>query len=211
MDYKAKTDFEWMIEDTQTRVLDAVLPDVIFDGWSDEAFAQALKKAEIPEQNAKLAFPRGLIDLVSAFHRFADREMLEELPKRIGLSTSIGKNIKAAVMLRLEIANQNKDAVRRAAAFFALPHHLPIGTALLWGTVDEIWNAVGVHDRGLSHYTRRASLVAIYSATLMFWLQDDDGTLKDIEAFLDRRLADQMKIGKFTSTLKSPFQKKTSS
>ena len=203
-----KTDFDWMIDDARARVLEAILPDVMFDGWSEDVLLRAITNSGVPEANAKLAFPRGLIDVVSEFHKSADREFVGELPNRIALMTSIGQKIKTAVMLRFEIAGRNKDAVRRAAAYFALPHHAVTGTQLLWGTVDQIWQSIGVEDKGVTYYTRRGSLAAIYSATLMFWLQDESDDLSAAADFLDRRLADQMRFGKITSAIKSPFQKK---
>lgn len=206
-----KTDYHWMLNDTRARLIEAILPEVVFEGWSQKALEDAIVKSAVPRANATLAFPRGLIDVVAEFHRSADREMLEALPDRIAMMTSIGQKIKTAVMLRFEIAARHKDAVRAASAYFALPHHAPQGAQLLWGTVDQIWEAIGVSDKGFSQYTRRASLAAIYSASLMFWLSLDDPDLKATEAFLERRLQDQMRIGKLTSAFKLPFQRKATS
>ena len=45
-------------------------------------------------------------------------------------------------------------------------------------------------------YTKRATLSAVYSATLLAFLSDNSADLAKTEAFLDRRLADVAKLPK---------------
>ena len=51
-------------------------------------------------------------------------------------------------------------------------------------------DAAGDTSADFSWYTRRASLGAIYAATLAYWLRDDSPDLAAAMGFLDRRLAD---------------------
>jgi ubiquinone biosynthesis protein COQ9 len=57
-----------------------------------------------------------------------------------------------------------------------------------------MWYAAGDSSADFSWYTRRASLGAIYAATLAYWLRDDDPDTTDAMAFLDRRLADLARL-----------------
>ena len=52
-----------------------------------------------------------------------------------------------------------------------------------------------------SFYTKRVSLAAVYTSTLLFWLNDSSIDEENTEYFLDRRLNDISKISKF----KKPF------
>jgi ubiquinone biosynthesis protein COQ9 len=56
--------------------------------------------------------------------------------------------------------------------------------------VSAIWYAAGDKSADFSWYTRRATLAAIYSATLAFWLSGRGQGLDAALEFLDRRLAD---------------------
>jgi len=58
--------------------------------------------------------------------------------------------------------------------------------------VDTIWRMVGDTATDFSFYTKRATLAAVYSATLLYWLEDTSEGAADTWAFLDRRLKDVM-------------------
>ena len=62
--------------DIATELLDAALMHVPFDGWSDTAFRAAIEELDISPTVAKGLFPRGAIDLATAFHRRGDDVML---------------------------------------------------------------------------------------------------------------------------------------
>ena len=110
--------------------------------------------------------------------------------------------IRALILLRLELAQPNKDAVRRALTVLALPVHAKLSAELLYKSVDAMWRAVGQTDTGFSFYTRRATLAAVYSATLLAWLADNNGDMSKTLAFLDRRLANVASIPRATAPLR---------
>ena len=110
--------------------------------------------------------------------------------------------IRALILLRLTQAIPHKEAVRRTLAALATPLHAPMSTALLYQTVDHMWRAAGDDATDASFYTKRATLAAVYSATLLAFLGDDSADMAKTEAFLDRRLADVAKIPKVTAPLK---------
>ena len=199
---------EWMtaphnaIDPTAVAVMNATLLHVPFDGWSDAALASGAADAGVEQQMVSVLFPRGAIDAIALHSRLADAEMvaafhvLLETPQKIHLA------IRALVLLRLELAQQNKDAVRRALTMLALPAHAKISAELLYETVDAMWRAAGQTDTGFSFYTRRATLAAVYSATLLAWLADNSGDMGKTVAFLDRRLANVASIPKATAPLR---------
>ena len=183
-------------------VVNAALLHVPFDGWSNVALTSGAADAGVETQMVSALFPRGAIDAVALYSRLADAEMvtafheLPEKPQKIHLA------IRALVLLRLEFADRNKEAVRRALTTLALPAHAKISAQLLYETVDEMWRAVGQTDTGFSFYTRRATLAAVYSTTLLAWLADNDGDMAKTMAFLDRRLANVASIPKAVAPLR---------
>ncbi len=194
--------FEEMIQHTRSAVLDVITPVLIFDGWSQQAISSAIKNARINSQNVELAFPRGRLDMACEMHRAGDREFQQEFEERHKDISKIGERVEAAVLYRLVIAGRNKEVARATAAFFALPQNSAAGAGLIWDTVDKIWKAVGVEESGASRYTRRAILATIYSATFLYWLQDEQADMKETQTFLKRRLLEHAKFHKLVSKLK---------
>ena len=187
---------------TAVAILNAALMHVPFDGWSDAALAAGAADAGVEQHLVSALFPRGAIDAIALHSRLADTEMvaafhaLPKAPQKIHLA------IRALVLSRLELANQNKDAVRRALTMLALPAHAKLSTELLYETVDAMWRAAGNTDTGFSFYTRRATLAAVYSATLLAWLADNSGDMGKTVAFLDRRLANLAAMPRATAPLR---------
>ena len=187
---------------TAVAILNAALMHVPFDGWSDAALAAGAADAGVEQHLVSALFPRGAIDAIALHSRLADTEMvaafhaLSEAPQKIHLA------IRVLVLLRLELANQNKDAVRRALTTLALPTHAKLSAELLYETVDAMWRAAGNTDTGFSFYTRRATLAAVYSATLLAWLADNSGDMGKTVTFLDRRLANLAALPRATAPLR---------
>ena len=65
-----------------------------------------------------------------------------------------------------------------------------------------MWRAAGQQDTDFSFYTKRATLAAVYSSTLLAWLADTSGDSATIEGFLDRRLGDVARIPKATAPMR---------
>ena len=190
------------IDPTAAAIVEATLLHVPFDGWSDAALSAGAADAGVEQQMVLALFPRGAIDAIALHSRLADAEMvaafhaLPETPRKIHLA------IRALIVLRLESAQQNKDAVRRALTKLALPAHAKLSAKLLYETVDAMWRAAGQTDTGFSFYTRRATLAAVYSATLLAWLDDNSGDMSKTLTFLDHRLANVASIPKVTAPLR---------
>jgi ubiquinone biosynthesis protein COQ9 len=184
-----------LAESQRAALIEAMLPDIAFDGWTRPALRAAARRIGIPPAEVLALFPGGAADFAACFSRWADNRMLDRLqnlpldplrvPERIGL----------AVNLRLEIVEPWREAVRRALAILALPQHAPLAARLLYETVDGIWYAAGDNATDFSFYTKRATLAAIYAATLLCWLEDRSPGFAYTREFLDRRLADAARIG----------------
>ena len=59
-----------------------------------------------------------------------------------------------------------------------------------------MWHAAGDTATDFNYYTKRALLAGVYGATLLCWLDDRSPGFEDTWAFLDRRIADIMRIQK---------------
>jgi ubiquinone biosynthesis protein COQ9 len=185
-----------LAEDQRAALIEAMLPSVPFDGWSRPALRSAARHIGMPTEEALALFPNGAAQLVACFSRWADRRMLDRLESTDLEPLRISERVALAITTRLEIMAPWREAVRRALSVLALPRHSPLALRLLYGAVDDIWYAAGDRATDFSFYTKRATLAAIYAATLLYWLDDSSPDFADTRAFLDRRLAGVASISK---------------
>ena len=178
------------------RVVEAVLPNIAFDGWSMTALRAGAAAAGYAEADAAVLFPRGPIEAVEVHLALSDRRMAEGFATLDLASAGRTDRVRAAIRLRLEQNAPHREAVRHALALLALPPHAPLALRSLYGTVDLIWHLAGDRATDFSFYTKRALLAGVYGATVPVWLDDRTGDLSVTFDFLDRRLRDVGRLPK---------------
>jgi ubiquinone biosynthesis protein COQ9 len=176
-------------------VIDALLPQVPFDGWTSKALRQALAIAGLDPEDAPLLFPGGGEGMIAAFCALADERMAEAAEAADLAAYRIPARVKAIIAIRLEQNRGNKEAIRRAVAWLAMPQNAVQAARTTAATVDAIWHAAGDRSADFSWYTKRGILAWVYSTTLLFWLADHSDEDEATLSFLDRRLAEVGKIG----------------
>ncbi len=179
---------------TRKAILQAALAHVPFDGWSGATLKAAAADSGVPPALARALFPRGGVDLALEYHRAGDRAMADALAAEDLTALRFRDRVARAVMLRLEGAD--RELVRRGAALFALPQNAAAGARAVWGTADAIWTALGDTASDINWYSKRASLSAVYGATVLFWLGDESSDHQATRDFLDRRIGEVMQVEK---------------
>jgi ubiquinone biosynthesis protein COQ9 len=185
-----------LAESQRAALIEAMLPEVPFDGWSRAALRAAARRGGITAEEARALFPDGAADLVAAFSRWADQRMLDRFEALPLTDTRISDRIARAIATRFEIVAPWREAVRRALTVLALPYNALLALRLVYDTVDAIWYAAGDAATDFSFYTKRATLAAIYSAAVLYWLEDRSEGFVDTLAFVDRRLAAVARFGR---------------
>jgi len=188
--------------DARDAALDAILPLVPLYGWQGRSIAEGLRDAGMASEDAEWMFPRGAISAIEAWIDLADRRM-----EAAGLAADLTgmrthERVRFLIKARLEAAEPHRDALRAALSLLAMPWNTPIAALSLARSVSVIWYAAGDKSADFSWYTRRATLAAIYSATLAFWLSGRGDGLEAALDFLDRRLADHARFQKGLARLK---------
>lgn len=189
---------EYTLAELRPLLIDAVLPHVPFDGWSDTAIELAGADLRLPAGRARLAFADGPAAMVDAYIRRADDRMLAAVDLA-GLK--VRDRIRTAIRTRFAQAATEREAVRRAVAVLAMPQNAALAARILWRTADTIWRAAGDTATDYNHYTKRMILSGVYSATLMVWLADESEDAIDTWSFLDRRIDGIMRFEKAKSRL----------
>jgi ubiquinone biosynthesis protein COQ9 len=184
-----------LADSLRDRLIEAMLPEIAFDGWSRAALRRAAQRCGVAAGEAIALFPRGAASLVAEFSRWADRHMLDRLEMLRLDELSTPQRIAAAIETRLEIVAPWREAVRRALSTLAMPQHAALAARLLYETADGIWYAAGDKATDFSFYTKRATLAAVYAATLLYWLEDRSADFTETRGFLSRRLGDVARLG----------------
>lgn len=183
-------------------IVEAALSHVAFDGWTSETLRLAARDAGYEPVMALRVFPRGAVEAVDFWNRLADRRMLAALETENAGTLKIRARVALAVRRRLESVGPHREAVRRGLGVLALPHNAPAGAAALWRTVDAIWYACGDTATDFNYYTKRGLLAGVYSATVLYWLEDRSEGAADTWTFLDRRIADVMRVPQVLGSLR---------
>jgi ubiquinone biosynthesis protein COQ9 len=187
------------------RILAEALPLIQETGFSDATIAAAAARAHIGKRETMDAFPKGPASLAEAFSHWADQRMRERM--RADPATRMTERVTHAVKARIEVLMPHKEAARRAAAFLALPQHAALGAKLMAESVDAMWRAAGDKASDFSYYTKRALLGGVYGATFLFWLSDASENNQATWKFLDARIGDAMRLGKFGAAARDALSK----
>jgi ubiquinone biosynthesis protein COQ9 len=187
------------------RLLDAMLDEAAFSGWTSAALRRAAKDAGLSDGEALIAAPRGVLDVLDAWHMRADLAMVSAVQDASGLK--IRQRATLAVRSRLEAVGAHKEAARRAAITLALPPNPPEAMSMGWRTADLAWRAMGDTSTDFNYYTKRTILAGVFTATFGFWLQDESEGHKDTWAFLDRRIENVMQFEKVKARVKTLREK----
>ena len=191
-------------KDAQRAILTAALDAVPFDGWSDQMLAGAIESAVasgVDRTQASAAFPGGIKQLLAFFISEADRRMAEGAAAQGLAEGPIRDRIGGIIRLRLEQLSPHREAVRRALALQMLPGRAPNAIIGLYRTVDAVWRAAGDDSTDFNYYSKRAILAAVYSTTLLRWLDDQSDDCAETWAFMERRIAGSLRLGKIRRRL----------
>ena len=125
--------------ESKDKLLLAMLPHVVFDGWSRKSLVAGRRDIEKHILDSNLLFPGGLTDVAAHFGDYLDRRMVAELSKICLDNMPIRERILTCISIRLKLLVPHKEAVRRLLSFIAIPGNQPMGLKMTTRTVDLIW------------------------------------------------------------------------
>ena len=184
------------LDELRLQLAPQIAATAIFDGWSDAALVSASEAAAVDPAVARLAFPDGPMDMISAWVASVDARMEAAFDREVLAQMPIRERIRALVWFRLEAVMGLEEALRRAVAIQAMPQNLARTAKMGWASADRMWRLAGDTATDYNHYTKRAILAGIYAATLTVFVGDESEGKAETRAFLDRRIEGVMKFEK---------------
>jgi len=192
------------LDELRLALAPAVADAAIFDGWTKEAVANAARAHGVNPETARIAYPGGAMDMIAAWIARIDADMAEALPAtRIG-NLPIRERIRSLVQFRLDAVTGREESLRRALAIMAMPQNAARTAKLSWASADRMWRLAGDTAADFNHYTKRATLAALYASTLLVFVADESEGKAETRAFLDRRINGVMRFEKAKARLLRP-------
>ncbi len=170
-----------------------------FDGWSDYTFAQAVKKANLSVAEAQAAFPGGITACMDYFFEEADAHLEARFAEGKLSALRMPDRIETLILAQLDYFTPYREALRRALAAQAMsmPWTAWKNSALFYQTIDRMWRLAGDSSTDFSFYTKRLTLSALYSSTLLFWLNDHSEHHAETIEYIRRRLTNIADFGRW--------------
>ena len=201
---------EMTLDELRLALAPAIPAHATFDGWDEKALAMAAGELGVPASRARLAFPRGAIDMIDAWFDSIDLAMATAFPPERIAQLKIRERISDLVLFRLEAARPHKEALRRALAILALPQNLIEASRLAWRAADRMWRLAGDTATDFNHYSKRLILTGVYGSTSLVFLDDDSEGMAETRAFLDRRIDDDMRFEKLKAQWRGGSERRPS-
>lgn len=195
-----QTNEDTPLAELRPRLIAAMLPNVPFDGWTALARDTAADAEGIDRDIAAMALPDAAA-MADAFTARADALMVDAMAAAGADKMKVRDRIRLALRTRFEQAGEDREAVRSALAVMLLPANAGMAATTLWRTADAMWRAAGDTATDFNHYSKRAILGAVYSAALLYWLDDDSDGRDATWAFIDRRIDGIMAFEKAKSRI----------
>lgn len=189
------------LDTLRLRLAPLVAANAAFDGWSKAAVALAADQAGVDRDVAALAFEGGAMTMIEAWFASVDSAMLARFTPDELASMKVRARITALVEARLALLAPHREALRRAQSVLAMPAHIGRATRLGWHAADSMWRAAGDTAVDYNHYTKRATLGAVYAATLLAFVNDESEDHAETRAFLARRIEGIMRFEKAKARL----------
>ena len=185
------------------RWLDALLPEVAFDGWTAAAASRAASVAGLSEGEQALAAPRGVDDLIDAF--FDEAEVSAKAALAVPDLAAMGTTarVKAGVLAWLAALQPDREAVRRATSRGMVPWKSGPALQRAWRVADMVWTAAGDTATDYNRYSKRGLLAAALPSIVLYWL--DAPSEEDLDAYVLRRLEQASGIGRSAGRIVGPL------
>lgn len=185
------------LQQIRDRLALTVGENAVFDGWTVKAVDAAAAIHDVDPAKARLAFGNEPAAMIEAYVGAVDAAMADAFPPERIAALKIRERITELLWFRFQAMLPAREAVRTGLANLARPDNALRGMKLGWRTADRMWRLAGDTATDFNHYTKRLTLGAVYSSTLLVWLDDQSEGLVASRSFLDRRIADVMRFEKW--------------
>ncbi|MEO1473690.1 MAG: COQ9 family protein [Pseudomonadota bacterium] len=186
----------------RARWLEALLPHIAFDGWTDKAARSAAETADLSPAEQALAAPRGVIDLIDHLFDAAEDQARATIAAADITGLGVRDKVTLGVKAWLAALEPDREAVRKAAMKGFLPWMAGDAIERTWSVADMVWSATGDPSEDYNKYSKRGLLAATLPLIVLKWLDEDDEDKMD--TYIRARLTGAMRLGQAGGTVAKP-------
>lgn len=157
--------------------------------WASLDLKKLAQKTGFLAGELDLAFPKAVLGIVILHLKMDDLELAQSA---FIANESIREKIAHLIWQRLNF--DDRQLVSKTASFFSQPLNFTSGAKALFDTSDAIWRAAGDKSTDFSYYTRRASLAAIYSQAVLFYISPQGKRDEKVQNFIKQEIDLLLKI-----------------
>ena len=195
----SKNTLDQQIEQDKMSIMANFLACAPFDGWNERNLKQSAQNSGHDSGYALLLFSGGIDGFTIYFHQKMNEQMTKGFLNN-PQPTRISDKIAYLIELKFKAYHPFKEAVRSLLQHNILPQNILQAKTLLWESCDQIWYLAGDQSTDYNYYSKRLLLAGVYSSSLLYWLSDDSENSIETKKFIQRRLQNVMKIGKWKKT-----------
>jgi ubiquinone biosynthesis protein COQ9 len=148
----------------------------------------AASNLEITGGEFDILFKGGLVEVIE----FLFQRHLDEI--KIHQTEKISERVKSGVLNSFEVLTPYKKPLRKIVRFLCLPQNIFLLPKFSYKISDCIWRKSGISDSGFSFYTKRFTLMAIYSSCFTYFILSAQN--KKLKEILEKELSLLNKISR---------------
>lgn len=188
--------------------LNAALPLVTDQGWTEPALLRAAEIAGLDAGQQALAAPGGINDVIDHMFERASDEARAALKDRDLDAYRTHEKVAEALMAWLDALEPHRGAVRKAVQRGVMPWAAAAAGQQVWRTADWIWDAAGDTAEDYNRYTKRGLLSAVIPSAVNYWL--DEPTVDALHGHISMRLQQAMRLGQMGGRVLGPILERLS-
>jgi ubiquinone biosynthesis protein COQ9 len=165
---------------------------------SDAALLEAC--IDLNLENSFCKFQNGIYSALEYIEKDLDDLMVCSLQNFDLKNMAIQERIKLAVKIRLENYTKlpnYRGFLKKFCLFSMLPKNTCFSTKLLYETVSTIWYAIYDNSTDFNYYSKRIILAAVYSSTILVFMNDYSENFTDTLQLLNKRINNVMTFQRY--------------
>jgi ubiquinone biosynthesis protein COQ9 len=176
-----------------------------FEGWNQNTLEKAAKEAGFETGYVNIIYPGGISEWTAEFVHSCDDDAFTKA-KEAGLDKlRTTQKVEEIIYQRIKQYHfklGNLEAVKKFAAYSSNPLNLAGSLRNIYDFSSQTWYEIGDKSTDFSYYTKRLSLGAIYTKSMLYSLSDKSDNLEGTKKFIQKSIDGLMKINKLKQKMK---------
>lgn len=175
-----------------------------FEGWSQQALEKAAKDIGLEPGYLGVMYPGGIAEFTNEFvdecNNTAFNKTKNEDFKKLRTTQKVEELIYQRIATyHRELGDLNR--LRKFAGYSANPAHVAGSARNIYDFASDVWYSLNDKSTDISYYTKRLSLSAIYTKSMLYSLGDKSDNLQQTRKFIQKSIDGLMKINKLKQKL----------